>query len=224
MPVMNRRGRRNVVSSTPRRRGGRWGRAASFAPAAAATASHAVCQPTRNDRATAAAATPRRSRSVNRLRAGICAEDSVKDPTQPGASQRNRRLCHTSTTGRAKLCKSRTRWVRRCLTRPENVPQPGHAACRRRQRTCTSSTPSLRSASVAGALVAVASRVIVGSAFSFVSGQLGDLLLLVVVSVTAGAVWRLGRTKRQRSGNGTDGVPDRSTAEPLDVSQRAGYG
>ena len=88
----------------------------SFSPAAAATASHAVCQPTRNDRATAAversnaaAATPRRSRSVNRLRAGICAEDSVKDPTQPGASQRNRRLSHTSTTGRAKLCRSRTR-------------------------------------------------------------------------------------------------------------------
>ena len=77
MHVMNRRGRRNVVSSTPRRRGGIGGRAASFAPAAAATASHAVFQPTRNDLATAAversnaaAATPRRSRSVTRLRAG----------------------------------------------------------------------------------------------------------------------------------------------------------
>ena len=68
---------------------------------------------------------------------------------------------------------------------------------------------ALRSASVAGALVAVASRVIVGSASSFVAGQLGDLLLLVLVSVTVGAVWRLSRTKaptmqhrdRQRAGS-----------------------
>ena len=83
---------------------------------------------------------------------------------------------------------------------------------------------ALRYASVAGALVAVASRVVVGSALSFVSGQLGDLLLLVVACVTAGAVWRLSRTKRQRRGNGTDSVPDRSPAEPLDMSHRAGYG
>ncbi len=78
---------------------------------------------------------------------------------------------------------------------------------------------ALRFASVVGALIAVASRVIVGSALSFVSGQLGDLLLLVIVSVTAGAVWRLSRIKRQRRVNRTGSVPDRSTAEPLDVSQ-----
>ncbi len=83
---------------------------------------------------------------------------------------------------------------------------------------------ALRSASVVGALIAVASRVIVGSALSFVSGQLGDLLLLVVVSLIAGAVWRLSRTKRQQRVNGTGCVPDRSTAERLDMSQRAGYG
>ena len=41
MPVMNLRGRRNVVSSTPMRRGGAGGRAASLADAAAATAPHA---------------------------------------------------------------------------------------------------------------------------------------------------------------------------------------
>ena len=105
MPVMNLRGRRNVVSSTPMRRGGAGGRAASLAVAAAATASHAVCQRTRNDRATAAverssaaAATPPRSRSVSRLRAGTSAVDSVKVLTQPGASQRNRRLCHACLT------------------------------------------------------------------------------------------------------------------------------
>ena len=83
----------------PTRRGGTAGRAASLAPAAAATAAHAVCQLTRNDPATdaversqAAAANPRRNRAVSRLRAGICAVDSVKLAAQPGVSQRNRRL------------------------------------------------------------------------------------------------------------------------------------
>ena len=84
----------------PTRRGA-CGRAASFAPAAAATAAHAVCQLTRNDLATdaversqAAAANPWRNRPVSRLRAGICAVDSVKLAAQPGVSQRNRRLLH----------------------------------------------------------------------------------------------------------------------------------
>ena len=97
--------RRLVDAEAPGRRGGEAGLAASFAPAAAATASHAVCQLTRNDLATAAversnaaAATPWRSRSVSRLRAGTFAEDSVKVSAQPGVSQRKLRLCHTSTT------------------------------------------------------------------------------------------------------------------------------
>ena len=54
---------------------------------------------------------------------------------------------------------------------------------------------ALRSASVAGALVAVASRVIVGSAVSYVTGQWSDLLLLVAVSMAVGATWRLRRTQ-----------------------------
>ena len=55
---------------------------------------------------------------------------------------------------------------------------------------------ALRSAAVAGALVAVASRVIVGAAVSFVTGQLADLLLLVVVSMAVGATWRRRPTRR----------------------------
>ena len=83
---------------------------------------------------------------------------------------------------------------------------------------------ALRSAAVAGALVAVASRVIVNSAVSFVAGQLGDLFLLVVVCMAAGATWRLGRIMRQRRVVGTGEGQARSVAEPVDVGQQVGHG
>ena len=56
----------------------------------------------------------------------------------------------------------------------------------------------LRSAAAVGALIAVVSRVIIGSAVSLVASQLSDLLLLVVVSMAVGAVWRLRRIRQQR--------------------------
>ena len=105
---MKLRCRPNVVSSTPKRRGGAWARAASLRRAAAAMARHAVAHPTRNDRATAAVERSRaaraiaaHNRAVTRRRGGTCAVDSVKDPTQPGVSQRNRRLAHTKIVGRS---------------------------------------------------------------------------------------------------------------------------
>ena len=71
---------------------------------------------------------------------------------------------------------------------------------------------ALRSAAVAGALVAVASRVIVNSAVSFVAGQLGDLLLLVLVSMAAGATWRLELPETIK--RGADGGSFTLLAEP----------
>ena len=85
---------RKVVSSTPRRRGGAWGRPARRRRAAAAIARHAVDQPTRNVRATAAVDRSRaaraiaaHNRAVNRRRGGTSRADSVNEPTHPGVSQ-----------------------------------------------------------------------------------------------------------------------------------------
>ena len=68
-------------------------------------ARHAVAQPTRNDRATAAVerstaarAIAAHNRAVTRRRGGR--RSTVKDRTQPGVSQRNRRFVHTNTVGR----------------------------------------------------------------------------------------------------------------------------
>ena len=91
----------------PRRRGGHVGSPAILWRAAA-IARHAVDQLTLNERATAAVersqaarAIARHSRVVIRRRGGTWAVDSVNEPTQPGVSQRNRRLAHTSTVGRS---------------------------------------------------------------------------------------------------------------------------
>ena len=107
-PVMKLRWRRIVVSSMPRRRGGHVGGSAILWRAAAAIARHAVDQLTLNVRATAAVdrsqaarAIARHSRAVTRRRDGTWTVDSVNELTQPGVSQRNRRLVHPSTVGRS---------------------------------------------------------------------------------------------------------------------------
>ena len=92
----------------PKCRGGPTGWRASLSRAAAAMARHAVAQPTRNDRATAAVerstaarAIAAHNRAVTRRRGATWRVDSVKDRTQPGVSQRNRRFVHTNTVGRS---------------------------------------------------------------------------------------------------------------------------
>lgn len=62
---------------------------------------------------------------------------------------------------------------------------------------------ALRGAAVAGALVAVAARVIVNSASSFVAGQWGDWFALVAAGMAVGAAWRLRRAKREKCGDKT---------------------
>lgn len=59
---------------------------------------------------------------------------------------------------------------------------------------------ALRGAAVAGALVAVAARVIVNSATSFVTGQLSYWIVLVAATTTAGAAWRLYRKQQATRG------------------------
>ena len=46
----------------------------------------------------------------------------------------------------------------------------------------------------------------------------------VVVSMAAGATWRLSRIMRQRRDAGTGEGQARSVAEPVDVTQQAGHG
>ena len=107
-PVMKLLWRPNVVSSMPKRRGGRCGNPAIFARAAAAISRHAVAQLTLKVRATAAVershaarAIAAHNRAVTRRRGTTWAVDSVKLPTHPGVSQRNRRLVTTKVVGRS---------------------------------------------------------------------------------------------------------------------------
>ena len=100
--------RPNVVSSIPKRRGGRWGNRAIFWRAAAGIARPAVAQLTLKVRATAAVArcpTARaiatHNRAVTRRRGATCPVDSVNEPTQSRVAQRNRRLAHTKAVGRS---------------------------------------------------------------------------------------------------------------------------
>ena len=97
-----------MVSSIPKRRGGRWGNRAIFWRAAAAISRHAVAQLTPKVRATAAVersqaarAIAAHNRAVTRRRGATSPVDSVKLPTHLGVSQRNRRLAHTRVVGRS---------------------------------------------------------------------------------------------------------------------------
>ncbi len=59
---------------------------------------------------------------------------------------------------------------------------------------------ALSGAAVAGALVAVAARVIVNSAASFVAGQLSDWIVFVTATMAVGAAYRLFRIRQTRRG------------------------
>ena len=100
--------RPKVVSSIPKRRGGRCGNPAIFARASAAIARHAVDQLTLKARATAAVershaarAIAAHNRAVTPHRGPTSPVDSVKVLTQPGVSQPNRRLVTTRVVGRS---------------------------------------------------------------------------------------------------------------------------
>lgn len=142
-PVMNRPGRRNVVSSPP---------VAGQEPPAAAPAlrgrrghsspcgppRHPMISSQRDSRAVSGSTSDRSPQPAREPSPRWHLSRRLVKVPHPGVSHRNRRFNQHRIVRRRKLKPSRTRWVRRCFTRALNTPQLGHGASDR--ATCTVTT------------------------------------------------------------------------------------